>query len=451
MQIEKSLLYQRILFVAFWIRATFHFFSEEIVPGLSFMKLTVDLLFDGVIVFLGVVALRRKVDIFMLIGFVLVSWFISCEYNNLSFIFFANGLREFISFLFVIPIFRYLFANDFRKERFIKSFDKQLFYFLIIQAICIIWQFLKYKAGDHGGGSLGNYYSGTISMLIYLISFYLMQKRIDTKKYFSSLWDNKIYIILLFPTFLNETKISFVLFILYFVLLLPIDRKLFIRILVFTPVVGLFILFLGYIYLVSTNGQFEDILSGDNLEAYFMSEDTNLAEAEGGAMWEITDNAGFADVPRATKLLLLPELDDENPGHVITGFGLGHFKGNNTIKNSKFATEYDWLLMGSIPYLFHLIIQLGVVGIIWFILFWIVNVAFVPHGCKRNTGLQLFLILTMLLILFYNDVFRNSFFGILFFFLIQISWNKKDENKEECTLTEELSKSNLDVETTVDA
>jgi hypothetical protein len=429
MQIEKSLLYQRILFVAFWIRATYNFVAEELVPVLYPFELKSDLFFDAVIVFLGIITLRKKVDIFMLSGFVLVSWFITCEYNNLSFIFFANGLRDFITFLFVIPILHYFFNNDFRKKRFVESFDKQIFIFLVLQVVCIFWQYIKYGGGDHGGGSLGNFYSGTISILIYLSSFYLIQKRIDKKNYISSIWENKIYIFLLFPTFFNETKISFILFVVYFLLLLPIDRKLFIRIVFLTPLLTILVIIAGYLYLESSNSQFGDLFNGDNLELYFKSDADNLAEAKSDIEWN--NNVGnLADVPRITKLMLLPELDEENPGHVITGFGLGHFKGKHEIKPSKFSIEYDWLLHGTIPYSFHLIIQLGVVGIVWFIFFWIVYLGVIPTNYKRNRNLQLFLFFVIISLLIYFESFRYSFFGLLFFFFLQSSWDPKQVEED---------------------
>jgi hypothetical protein len=140
MQIEKNLLYQRILFVAFWIRATFSFFAEEIVPPLIPGEQYAALLFDATLVAIGLLTLHKKGDIIMLVAFVAVEGVITCFYNKLSIVFYVNGLRDFISFLFIVPIMHYFFENPDRKERFVAAFDKQLYIFLLLQMFCVTWQ-----------------------------------------------------------------------------------------------------------------------------------------------------------------------------------------------------------------------------------------------------------------------------------------------------------------------
>jgi hypothetical protein len=437
MQIEKNLLYQRILIVAFWIRATFGFFAEEIAPPLIPGEQIVTLLFDATLVAIGLLTLHKKGDIIMLVAFVAVAGVITCLYNKLSIIFFANGLRDFITFLFVVPIMHYFFENPDRKERFVASFDKQLYIFLLIQMFCVTWQFLMYGAGDHGGGSLGNYNSGIISILIYLISYYLLNKRIDTNHFWASLWDNKIFVISLFPTFLNETKISFVFLLMFFLLLIPIDRRLFKRLLLAIPIITIITICGTIVYVDTTNNVFSGILSKEGFEDYFIGGDlsniADLAQAEGNQEWVMNQDER-PDVPRVLKLILLPELEMQNPGHTITGFGVGQFKGNTTLQASNFATEYDWFINGSVPYIFHVFIQLGVIGIIWLIIFWVQNLVIRPKGKKRNMNLQFLLILTILIILIYNEMFRDAFTGIVFFYILSSSWIEVRENESEVTV-----------------
>lgn len=373
----------------------------------------------------------------MLVAFVAVAGVITCLYNKLSIIFFANGLRDFITFLFVVPIMHYFFENPDRKERFVASFDKQLYIFLLIQMFCVTWQFLMYGAGDHGGGSLGNYNSGIISILIYLISYYLLNKRIDTNHFWASLWDNKIFVISLFPTFLNETKISFVFLLMFFLLLIPIDRRLFKRLLLAIPIITIITICGTIVYVDTTNNVFSGILSKEGFEDYFIGGDlsniADLAQAEGNQEWVMNQDER-PDVPRVLKLILLPELEMQNPGHTITGFGVGQFKGNTTLQASNFATEYDWFINGSVPYIFHVFIQLGVIGIIWLIIFWVQNLVIRPKGKKRNMNLQFLLILTILIILIYNEMFRDAFTGIVFFYILSSSWIEVRENESEVTV-----------------
>jgi hypothetical protein len=294
-----------------------------------------------------------------------------------------------------------------------------------------------YGAGDHGGGSLGNYNSGIISILIYLISYYLLNKRIDTNHFWASLWDNKIFVISLFPTFLNETKISFVFLLMFFLLLIPIDRRLFKRLLLAIPIITIITICGTIVYVDTTNNVFSGILSKEGFEDYFIGGDlsniADLAQAEGNQEWVMNQDER-PDVPRVLKLILLPELEMQNPGHTITGFGVGQFKGNTTLQASNFATEYDWFINGSVPYIFHVFIQLGVIGIIWLIIFWVQNLVIRPKGKKRNMNLQFLLILTILIILIYNEMFRDAFTGIVFFYILSSSWIEVRENESEVTV-----------------
>ena len=181
--------------------------TDEVFDSLA-MRNTIQLGVDAVFVMIGLLTLRRWVDLVPLALFIVIGYISSIKGNGLSIVFFANGSRDFISLLFIPPIIRYFNENEFRRQRFIRAFDRWLFLFLCLQFPTIIFQFLKYKAGDHVGGTLGNLNSGNISILIYLISFYLIRKRFDPDHFFYSLYQNKIYLILLLPTFLNETKVS---------------------------------------------------------------------------------------------------------------------------------------------------------------------------------------------------------------------------------------------------
>lgn len=428
MQIEKSFLFQRIFIIAFWIRGTFGFISDEFLPFLSSVQPLIYLAFDIVLVLLGFATIRKKWDIILLISFIAISYTTTCLYNGLSLTFYLNGLRDFITFIFIIPIINYFFDNNGRKDRFVKVIDKQLYIFLIVQAFCIIWQFLKYGAGDHGGGSLGNFYSGITSTLIYLISFYLMLKRIDKTKYVQSLWENRNLIILLFPTFLNETKTSFIFLVLYFLLLLPIDRKIFIRILFIVPMIILLMWGAIGIYISSIGSTTEDVFSIDYyLDSYLLSD----ASSEYAQWLFDADNGDIEDIPRFTKLMLLDGIDEELPGHFYTGFGVGTFKGGTITETSDFYTQYEWLLSGSIPYIFHLIVQLGILGILWVLLFGIVRLVLPRYNEYRDMNLQLFIIFILLVLIFYNDSLRNPFFGFILMYVFEMSWIDQSEKSNQ--------------------
>lgn len=98
---------------------------------------------------------------------------------------------------------------------------------------------------------------------------------------------------------------------------------------------------------------------------------------------------------------------------------------------SEFADEYDWLLMGSIPYAFHIYIQLGLMGLALLIVFWL-WVFFVPprRQVQRRLNVQILLAFTVMIMACYIDVFRNLSFCMIFFSLMAASWIDKPAETE---------------------
>ena len=339
MRITKSILIERALFGVFWVLGTVGFVCDELIPGLESVRSYILLACDAVLVLAGLMSLKHRAD-FIFVGLLTFLGFTSSLLlNKLPLAFTVNGMRVFIGAMFSYPIFRYFLDVPERRERFIRVFDKNLEVFLWLQVFCIGYQFIIYGADDHGGGSLGNWYSGTISMMIYLISFYLLKKRINPRFFMSSVLANYKYVLLLLPTFFNETKISFVLLVLYFILLMPIDKRIFVRALIITPIMALLFV-VGYsTYKMTYKGELAntagnaDIFSEDYwIEYLFM----DIERAEEDATWNMEHNEkGLADIPRVTKFLLLAMFEEENPGHIPMGFGVGHFKGGTKMSHSE--------------------------------------------------------------------------------------------------------------------
>ena len=93
-----------------------------------------------------------------------------------------------------------------------------------------------------------------------------MMKKFDSDNYFDSLKANCIYIIFLLPSFLNETKASFIYLLFYFLLLTKINLKTVLKLLVLSPV--LFGVFVGlfYMYSVITKQNIEELTDLDFYE-----------------------------------------------------------------------------------------------------------------------------------------------------------------------------------------
>ena len=418
MRIDKSILVERILLTAFWLRAVSTFIFEEIIPPLESFQFSIALLFDAVIVGLGLLTMRNRYDLLMAAAVLVASYVSSCVLNDLPLIFFINGLRDVISLMFIVPIIRYLITSA-NGEGFVRRLDMHLFVFLVVQAFCLVYQYFTYGAGDHGGGSLGNGFSGMISTLIFLVSFYLMTKRLNYSNFFYSIITNKWLVILLIPAFLNETKISFFFLFMYFVLLVPIDKKIIVRSLAIIPVVCVALWGALLAYTVAIGEEVSDAFTLEYYtEMYLMNEDS-----EEYAKWLVDADNGedLEDIPRFTKLFLLEEVSEDHPGHRLLGFGLGHFKGGTTLEVSDFYREYEWLLYGSIPYLFHMLVQLGFIGMVLFMLFWAkLLVKDVGFGV-RNYNVYAFVMLAIVALLLYNDSFRNAFMMLVFVYCVMAS------------------------------
>lgn len=425
MVIDKTKSTINIVLTLFWVWCTFGFIAEEIAPFLENIKSSIFFLIDVIFLAIGLVVLKEKWDKIFVFSFLALTFFITCIHCKYDLIFYFNGLREFVYLLWIIPILRFIY-NSRQNDEFVRRFDKHLFIFLIIQAVCITIQFLKYGANDHGGGSMGNGLSGAVSIMIYLISFYLMKKHMNPDDYFGSLLKNKWLIILLFPTMLNETKISFILLAMYFVLLLPINRKFITRILFFSPIMCILMYLVFNIYMSTTDNQF-DITSGDFLEAYFYAaQDDDIVEwvsvlQEQGEDFTID---GTYDIPRFTKYLMIPELTEYYPGHTITGFGIGQFKGGTMIESSDFYKENEWLLRGSIPYGYHAYIQIGFFAIIYFLWFWH-RFGSMRSNTKADRGIIIFFIIVTIIIMLYNDFFRFGPLCFAFFYIYSQSFRLK--------------------------
>ncbi|MBR5332765.1 MAG: hypothetical protein IKV32_05680 [Muribaculaceae bacterium] len=416
--LDRYVLYRRMLFTVFWVWATFGFLQEEMLPFLASIRSTVFMGLDIVMLFLAFVCVRDKQSILFSLLFLVLAFISTVISQGLSIVNLVNGCRDFLPLL-SLPMFRELqrrYGADF-----IERFDKQLYYFLILQAPCVVWQFLNYGANDAGGGSLGYGYSGVISTLIYIISFYLIQKRWTYTNYFRDLLDNKLLIFLLFPTFLNETKVSFVFCLCYFILLMKIDAKIMFKMVVAAPLV-LIVLFLVYNVYLSATGNEDDITSLDYYtDTYLAVDDPDHLMLLGEMLQdgEFEDDDWVVDLPRFTKLMFFPILMESSENSKFIGAGVSHFKGGTSLKLTKFATDYQWALLGSVPYIYFVLVQLGYVGLVGFIGFILVTGFEIGrYRPNRMLNLQFFLIIVMVILLCYNDSFRVGIFSSIFCYIL---------------------------------
>lgn len=419
--VEKYKLYSGLLFGSIWVILCQGFIATEI-PAFEVMIPILNLLTDAVFILLGVWATRSKRDIFITVSFFAIV-LISKYLNHQSLFVMVNGCRTYIGLLMCAPIIRYLLHSKYAED-FTRRMDSLCWTFLYLQAFCITWQFIRYGANDYGGGSFGWGGSGQVSTLIYIISFYLLSKRWDfSKKWMTNFRENKANFILLYPTFLNETKISFIFIMIYFLLLYPIDRKYVLKVLAVFPLVFVLLAGVFYVYLSATEQDSDSVLNKEFLDIYLFGGEDPQELIELAKVYQeeqIQDDYLWAvDLPRFTKIFAAPDILKKFGGGNMFGVGVGQFKGGTYVSESLFAVKYGWLMTGTKPTLFVLLLDLGIAGIIWAIIN-LITILFTPNKAVFAKQIRLYLFAIWSLIMVYDQQL-TVLISVWFMFYIAMS------------------------------
>lgn len=431
--IHRDTLYFRIFCCTFWVIAVSFFIFREFLPFLFPYRNNIYLFSDFILFALGCVTLRTKGDKILILAFLCLAIF-SSVINRVPTLLWINGLRDYFPLLLGLPVLRYFFLCP-DSEKYRKSFDRQLFIFLCIQPFCTIEEFIRYGAGDDVGGSLGPD-SGGLSLSVITISFYFVCKNWDPENYLKSLWRNKWYIFLMFPVFLNETKVSFVLLALYFILLYPFSLKGLGRFIVAIPIMIIGFILLVLAYLAAT-GLDDDITSSDFIALYLTGGDEkeDIIEMQ-DYKEEWTDDLGldfFAlDLPRFMKVGMTPEILSTTRGGLLLGAGAGHMKGGNTLALTQFYTDNEFLFNGTRMSLHLFFIPFGILGIIWAIIWYCHALGFKYKKNNNSLRIKLFLAFIAVLCFFYHEYFRYFISCTVFYYvaLSTIYPQKKDISTE---------------------
>lgn len=419
--VEKYKFYSTILFTCLWIQLCYGFFMSELIPALSKVQPFVNLLIDGIFIVMGLAFLRSRRDIAVFASFLLVAG-LSALLNHQGAVAFFNGFRPYAGLLFAVPIFRYFLTSK-HAARFVASMDRQIYILLWLQVPTIVWEFIRHGAGDAVGGTLGYGGSGVISTLICFLSFYLLIKAWNPdKSYFENIRAHWIYVFLLFPTFLNETKITLVILPFYFILLMKLNRTFLFRILAAAPFMSLAMCSLGIVYLHITHQEDNNVFSVEFMQGYFVGEDIEqlayLAVLVDEGEIE-TDNQWVLDLPRFGRMYFVPEALRATKGGLWLGAGIGQFKGQTVLKMSEFRRKYNWLLRGSALAIFYISIELGILGTLWLC----ATMLSLIFGCgnpPRFLGLRGLLLLLFGLTMAYNSQLFISQWIFLFSYVAMV-------------------------------
>ena len=107
----------------------------------------------------------------------------------------------------------------------------------------------------------------------------------------------------------------------------------------------------------------------------------------------------------------------------MSGFGVGIYKGGREMENTPFAEEYDWYIQGTSPYIMHMILQLGILGTLWFIVFFFSLFFRKPKLFPLpDRNVHLYFLAIFFIMLFYADLWKESMFCIGIFTFMFLSW-----------------------------
>ncbi len=408
------------LFVVFWVLATYNFFVQELAgQEVPFIEQSVRIAAQGILVILGLWTLRKRLDIWVIVIFSALTLFSTLVVNHQGLMTWVDGVRLYVGFLFVVPIIRYLLSDEEMRAGFVARMDRTAYRFLWLQVPCIMWQSYNYAHPDFAGGSLGWMMSGVVSNMIYLCSFYLMLRRWDYEKnYLRNLWENRIFIFLLFPSFFNETKVSFLFLIMYFFFLVPMDRK-YIRNLVWiAPLITVFFGIALYLY-TNKAGRNDQVTDMAVSSTYLIGDEAALNMVE-----HIMENdyaEEDADFARGLKFAITPAIMNRNPPSWYVGYGIGQYKVRDAAKNVEFAKKYQWLLTGT-QLQGHIIwLETGLIGLGLYFIYWFVLMKVFRRRVDRNKQLQWYLGINMIVFTVYNAPMIVMPYVIWFLYLILVS------------------------------
>ena len=304
-----------------------------------------------------------------------------------------NGVRDMLMFM-ILPIFYYkVFAegNEHETAKYLRLFRKFCWFFLLIQVPATLSQYIRFGATDAVGGSYGSLNGGSLTMIIICVVFFMFQ-------FPMAQWKKVFLFLLLTPLMLNETKISFILIPMLGVFIF-FEPKL--KNMLLAGIGGALFLFLASQFYVHQQANVGDsifaIFDKDFLNDYLLSYDEM-----------------HPDIPRFTRLILGYNILSQENFTLFFGKEYGMFRGSSTGVVSTFAQNYNWLLSGTRPYIFFVLMQGGLIMVAgtFFIIFKIV------HNFKKVNKQTIFYFLMFLIVLIYADSFRTHNFLIVFMFML---------------------------------
>lgn len=385
--------FQKTVFFILLYISTFSGFITDI--GMSGGRTSLSFIFDVLIIFLSILSISfLRGGLVWIVLIILACIGINLSYSGHNLMYSLNGIREIVVIPAIVIFYNKIFSenDEILTSEYVEMFKKFAILFLVAQLPVAFWQYMQYGPSDFVGGTYGNKGSGILTLSVVCLVFFMSQ-------YAVSYTQSALLYICLLPLLLNETKISFIL-IPTLILLIHFQPK--IKNIIGAVAAAALFLFIFNQYYSSVGLDFQNNMAGifseDFLDDYLFG-----------------DIYSSDDIPRFTKIVVGWQLAAEHTNTFLFGIEYGLFKGGQVVETSQLAQSIQWLLSGTRPYLFFIMLQGGlslVLGLFW-LMFHINN-----YFIRNNNKFKAFLFLVFLIMLFYNDALRNQGFVIIYFFSV---------------------------------
>lgn len=401
-----------LYFTCLYIFIFYKFIGYEVLPFISNFDSIILFLLEVIIISVGLPKLfKLSINIFFIfLAFLLVS-FISYLINDNPIVSHLNGMRSYLIIFSIISYTQWVLKSKGYKI-FVSKFNIFINIYAYSQLPLAVYQFMKYGAGDHVGGSLSAGYSGVMTLLLFSIylhkvimySYSVRLNKIQIKAMI-------IYFPIIIPCFLNETKMTFFLMPLLFVLLLDFSMKnLFRNIGIAFLGISVFLIFNNIYNNVSQEYEAKSadtIYSEEFFQKYFFNEN------------EITETT---DIGRFQRFIFYYDIAAENGVEsLLFGKGFGLFKGSSLLGRTEFSIENEQILSGSNISSAMMFLEGGIILsiIMLYYLFYEFRKVWIARKNNLQTKQYVFFAVIIILSLIYNKsiffpVFSSFIFGMLF-------------------------------------
>lgn len=373
---------------------------------------------------LGAVTLHDAGD-WALVAVFAVLTVVSALVNHVGVMVTLSGLRDYIGLLFVMPVLRWLLTSD-NAGRFRRVMDRNVAVFVAVNGALIVVQFMVCGACDKGSGLFAVPGAGPASVAQIVLTFYLVCRRWNAGRgYYANLRANWWMAAALLPVLLNETKVSLLMLPAVTLLLVPWGHGFWRRLAKALPLMLLTAVLSAAVYTAAvddTSGaclfdrQYWQLYLGtDNRDAHHIAT-AKGAETDPDA---VSDEPWRDDLPRLVKINAMDSVLHTTRGGILLGAGVGQTRQTAAVSPTAFAAANHWLLKGTRPMLLVVVLQLGIMGLAWFITATGYQSGLTASRRQRaaqplmTRNVQLLFALTVAGILFYNDSMRTILMMII--------------------------------------